>query len=113
MSALEGMRAIAIEPGRMPPVVRTYLDELAGEGVVQDLTPLLADMRMIKSAEELRLARHAGEVAGAMMDAGRAAIARRTGRSMAARTAGTRVDMPVTALTTGNPWKWCRVRWGR
>ena len=31
-------------------------------------------MRMIKSAEELQLARHAGEVAGAMMAAGRAAI---------------------------------------
>ncbi len=31
-------------------------------------------MRMIKSPEELQLARHAGEVAGAMMRAGRAAI---------------------------------------
>jgi Xaa-Pro aminopeptidase len=31
-------------------------------------------MRMIKSPEELQLARHAGEVAGAMMAAGRAAI---------------------------------------
>jgi Xaa-Pro dipeptidase len=31
-------------------------------------------MRMIKSAEELQLARHAGEVANAMMAAGRAAI---------------------------------------
>jgi Xaa-Pro dipeptidase len=39
------------------------------------VTPLLAQMRMIKSQEELQMARHAGQVANVMMDAGRAAIA--------------------------------------
>jgi Xaa-Pro aminopeptidase len=72
---LQGLSSVAIEPERMPPRVRAYLDELLGEAVLRDLTPLLADMRMIKSLEELELARHAGEVAGAMMSAGREAIA--------------------------------------
>ncbi|MGB1311027.1 MAG: M24 family metallopeptidase [Leucothrix sp.] len=66
--------AVAIEPHHMPPLVRTYVDELLGKENLANVTPLLATMRMIKSAEELQLARHAGQVANAMMAAGRAAI---------------------------------------
>ena len=90
---LEGLRSVAIEPERMPPVVRAYLDSLVDEGVLRDLTPVLAEMRMIKSAQELQLARHAGEVAGAMMDAGRAAIGDGVAEfevALAASQAGTR-----------------------
>ncbi len=65
---------IAVEPDHMPPVVRAYLDDLTEAKMLDSITPLLAGMRMIKSDEELKLARHAGQVAGAMMDAGRAAI---------------------------------------
>ncbi len=74
-AALAQAATVAIEPDRMPPVVRAYLDELLGRERLADVSPLLAGMRMIKSPEELRLARHAGAVAGAMMAAGRAAIA--------------------------------------
>ncbi|MEM7742577.1 MAG: Xaa-Pro peptidase family protein [Pseudomonadota bacterium] len=72
---LPGMVAgvVGIESGHMPPIVRAYVDDLGAELV--DITPVLSGMRMIKSPEELQLARHAGEVAGAMMAAGRAAIA--------------------------------------
>jgi len=63
---------IAIEPDHMPPPVRAYID--AQVEAVGDVTPILADMRMIKGADELQLARHAGQVASAMMQAGRAAI---------------------------------------
>ena len=66
--------SVAIEPDQMPPVVRAYVDELVGRQKLADITPVLASMRMIKSAQELQLARHAGEVAGAMMIAGRATI---------------------------------------
>ena len=69
---MSGRARVAIEPHAMPPLVRSYIDSL-GEGFA-DVTPVLADMRMIKSAEELQLARHAAEVAGAMMQAGRDAI---------------------------------------
>ena len=73
-AAVRGARTVAIEPDRMPPIVRAYLGDLVPKVHVKDITPVLSDMRMIKSPEELALARHAGEVAGAMMGAGRAAI---------------------------------------
>ncbi len=56
----------------MPPPVRAYVD--AQVEAVGTVTPILATMRMIKGADELQLARHAGQVASAMMAAGRAAI---------------------------------------
>ena len=73
--AVKGAGKVGIEPGHMPPLVRAYVDELVGKGRLTSVTPILNDMRMIKSAEELQLARHAGQVATAMMAAGRAAIA--------------------------------------
>jgi Xaa-Pro dipeptidase len=73
-AALQGARRVAIEPDHMPPSVRAFIDGIVQPEALASATPLLADMRMIKSAEELQLARHAGEVANAMMAAGRAAI---------------------------------------
>ncbi len=72
--AVSGAGAVAIEPDHMPPMVRAYVNDLVGVDRLSDITPIIADMRMIKSAGELQLARHAGEVAGAMMAAGRAAV---------------------------------------
>ncbi len=65
---------IAIEPDAMPPVVRRYVEATCGDVSLTSAAGMLADMRMIKSAHELQLARHAGEVANAMMLAGREAI---------------------------------------
>jgi len=73
--ALIAASGIAVEPDLMPPLVRAYVDELAGSKALRNVTPILSDMRMIKSAQEIQLARHAGEVGGAMMSAGRGAIA--------------------------------------
>ena len=70
--ALRG--TVAIEPDQMPPLVRRYVDGLLQGAAPRDASRILAAMRMIKSPEELRLARHAGAVADAMMAAGRAAI---------------------------------------
>ena len=72
--ALKGSHRIALEPDRMPPVVRTYVDNLVAEKNLSSITPVLAEMRMVKSEEELRLARHAGQMANAMMAAGREAL---------------------------------------
>ncbi len=69
---LNGRARVGIEPQHMPPLVRAYVDRAVG--AVGSVTPLLAEMRMIKTEEELRIARHAGQVANAMMTAGRAAI---------------------------------------
>jgi len=73
-ASVQGARMVGIEPDHMPPLVRAYVDDLVTRNAQTTVTPILADMRMIKSAEELKLARHAGEVATAMMQAGRAAI---------------------------------------
>jgi Xaa-Pro dipeptidase len=64
-------RSIAIEPLSMPHIVQRYVDTLVNLKAVKDVSPILASMRMIKSQEELQIARHAGEVASAMMEAGR------------------------------------------
>ncbi len=73
-AALKNTGKVGIEPDHMPPVVRQYVDELLRPEQISTVTPLLSEMRMIKTAEELQLARHAGMVATAMMQAGRASI---------------------------------------
>lgn len=71
---LKGAVRVGVEPDHMPPLVRAFIASQVPEERIDTVTPLLADMRMIKTPEELQLARHAGQVANAMMTAGRAAI---------------------------------------
>ena len=71
---LQGAVRVGIEPDCMPPLVRAFVGSQIDKGRIETVTPLLAEMRMIKTPEELQLARHAGQVANAMMAAGRAAI---------------------------------------
>lgn len=73
--AVKGAASIALEPDHMPPLVRAYVDDLVACERQTSATPILSSMRMIKSPAELQLARHAGEVANAMMNAGRETIA--------------------------------------
>jgi Xaa-Pro dipeptidase len=74
-AVLKNASNIAIEPNHMPPLVRAYVDNFVDADNLVNATSILADMRMIKTAQELQLARHAGQVANAMMAAGRAAVA--------------------------------------
>ena len=71
---VKGRKGVGIEPDVMAPPVRRYIDSLIPVEDLLDVTPILAEMRMIKSDEELQLARHAGQVAMAMIEAGRAAL---------------------------------------
>ena len=73
--AIRNKQRVAIEPSHMPPLVRSYVDTLIDGNHLTSVTPILEEMRMIKSDQELQMARHAGQVANAMMAAGRAAIA--------------------------------------
>ena len=73
-AVIKRAETIAIEPGHMPPPVRSYVNDLVDREKLTSATPILNQMRMIKSKQELQLARHAGEVATAMMNAGREAI---------------------------------------
>jgi Xaa-Pro aminopeptidase len=102
---LKGATRIAIEPQQMPPMVRAYIDTLVEPAMLEDVTPLVAEMRMIKSPEELRLARHAGQVAGVMMDAGRDAIGAGVAEyevALATSQAGTRKAAELLALHYAN-----------
>jgi Xaa-Pro dipeptidase len=74
-SIARGSGGVGIEVGHMPALVRSYVSELVGQEKIITITPILSEMRMIKSDQELQLARHAGQVANAMMNAGRRAIA--------------------------------------
>ena len=74
-AVLKNASNIAIEPNHMPPLVRAYVNSFVDADNLVNATSILADMRMIKTAQELQLARHAGQVANAMMTAGRAAVA--------------------------------------
>ena len=73
-AALRGVDKVGIELDLMPPLVRQYIDTLIDPESISNVTPILSDIRMIKSPDELQLARHAGLVASAMMEAGRDAI---------------------------------------
>ncbi len=72
---LKRVSRIAVEIQKMPALVRVYIDSLVDASCLEDVTPVVSAMRMIKSAEELQLARHAGLVANAMMEAGREVLA--------------------------------------
>ena len=72
---LKGVSRIAVEAQKLTAPVRAYLESLIDSDCLEDVTPIIAAMRMIKSDKELQLARHAGMVANAMMLAGREAIA--------------------------------------
>lgn len=71
---LRSARNVAIEPDAMPAIVKAYVRSITGIEHCRDATAITADMRMIKSAQELQLARHAGQVAMAMLEAGRDAL---------------------------------------
>lgn len=66
---------VGIEVNHIPFVVKNYLNNHTKQDNIKNITPILTEMRMIKSSQELQMARHAGQVANAMMEAGRANIA--------------------------------------
>ena len=67
-------KKIGIEVDRIPQIVLSYLSSLNSTEKFVNFSEILEEMRMIKSPEELQVARHAGQVANAMMKAGREAI---------------------------------------
>jgi Xaa-Pro aminopeptidase len=67
--------ALAVERADIPAVISDHLRSSHGISNAVDATPLIARMRMIKSAEELDMIRQAGQVAVAMGIGGRDVIA--------------------------------------
>lgn len=84
---------VGIEKLKTPPLVHQYLTSVIDDVPLSDVSPILDQMRMIKNPQELQLARHAGHVAMAMMNAGRNVIGPGVPEyevAMATSTAGTR-----------------------
>lgn len=65
---------IGIEPNNISAVVKNYISSIIESSKIIEISSIISKMRMIKSSEELQLARHAGQVAMAMMEAGKNAI---------------------------------------
>jgi Xaa-Pro aminopeptidase len=60
---------IAVESAALPPIVRNWFDEALSDTKLINVSPILGEMRMIKSPEEIEVMRQAGSIAGAMMQA--------------------------------------------
>jgi len=61
--------ALWVEARSIPAIVRNFLDEEFGGVVLKDISPVLGEMRMVKSPAEIAVMRQAGQIAGAMMAA--------------------------------------------
>lgn len=84
---------VAVEKDDIPAVISNFLSQELGCSTSVDGTPIVAKMRIIKSAEELHMIRQAGQVAIAMGEGGRAVIAEGVPEyevSLACMAAGTR-----------------------
>ena len=58
---LDSTARVGIEPDLMPPVVRAYVDSFVDSQRYCNATPIVSEIHMIKSEEELQIARHAGQ----------------------------------------------------
>ncbi|TNF90707.1 MAG: aminopeptidase P family protein [Gammaproteobacteria bacterium] len=65
---------IGVELAALPPIVRNWFDEQMPGVAFSDIGPLLGEMRMIKSPEEIEVMKQAGQIAGAMMQAAEDAL---------------------------------------
>lgn len=95
-----GKSRIAIESNDIPAVISNILSQEFNIDNPVDATPIIAQMRVIKSAEELHMIRQAGQVAVAMGSAGRDAMAVGVPEyeiSLACLTAGTRKAAEIIA----------------
>ena len=66
---------IACEKYKINATVSTYLSDLMSGKSMENITPIISNIRMIKTDEELKIARHAGEVGMAMMEGAKKVIA--------------------------------------
>lgn len=65
---------VANEKFKISTLVLNYISSLFDEKLLKNITPILDSIRIVKTDEELKIARSAGKVAEAMMHAGKEAI---------------------------------------
>ena len=71
---IKNNKNIACEKYKINATVSIYLSDLMNGRSLGDMTQIISNLRMIKTDEELKIARHAGEVAMAMMEGAKKAI---------------------------------------
>ena len=71
---IKNNKNIACEKYKINATVSIYLSDLMSGRLMGDMTQIISNLRMIKTDEELKIARHAGEVAMAMMEGAKKAI---------------------------------------
>ena len=71
---IKNNKNIACEKYKINATVSIYLSDLMNGRPIGDMTQIISNLRMIKTDEELKIARHAGEVAMAMMEGAKKAI---------------------------------------
>ena len=71
---IKNNKNIACEKYKINATVSIYLSDLMNGRPMGDMTQIISNLRMIKTDEELKIARHAGEVAMAMMKGAKKAI---------------------------------------
>ncbi len=71
---IKNNKNIACEKYKINATVSIYLSDLMNGRPMGDMTQIISNLRMIKTDEELKIARHAGEVAMAMMEGAKKAI---------------------------------------
>ena len=60
---------VGVDYHEMPRIVFDFIAKECSPNIIKDITPLINKMRMVKSPEEIQVARHAGDMAVAMLKA--------------------------------------------
>lgn len=97
--------ALWIEIGSVPAIVRNFLDEDYKGVRLRNVSPILGEMRMIKSPAEIEVMKQAGQIAGAMMTAAHESLkagAPEYESALAVMTAGTR---KAAGFLTASGWE--------
>jgi len=67
--------ALWIESNHIPAIVRNFIDESFKGVLLNNISPILGEMRMIKTSFEINIMKQAGQIAGAMMAAAHESLA--------------------------------------
>jgi len=98
-------KKIACEKFKINATVSNYLFDLMNGKTMKNITPIISSIRMFKTDEELKIARHAGEVSLAMMEAGKKALGHNVPEyeiALATSQAGTRKAAEILNLEYSN-----------
>ena len=107
-NSLESLKGnlVGVDHFDMPRIVWDFVTDLLGLQFIKDISPVIDEMRMVKSKEEIQVARHAGQVAVAMLEGAIAKAAPGVPEyeiSLAVAAAGTRKAAEITEKYYDDP----------